>query len=133
MTLVFYRLNSAIERGTKPDALGSKPCHWTSTLKAAMVKAKRASISSAAASYVLLTRGKPRRQASMSPHRLTQQPRPRSRTLQTEAVGVASIVGLPGEHRGMGCGAQHIYGRRAQWRRAHVGGAHGLAVRVSLV
>ena len=38
----------------------------------------------------------------MSPHRLTQQPRPRSRTLQTEAVGVASIVGLPGEHRGMG-------------------------------
>src|SRR6266568_7292512 len=40
--LVFYRLNSAIERGTKPDALGSKPCHWTSTLKAAMVNASRA-------------------------------------------------------------------------------------------
>src|SRR5256884_4423072 len=40
--LVFYRLNSAIERGTKPDALGWKPCHWTSTLKAAMVNAKRA-------------------------------------------------------------------------------------------
>ena len=31
--LVFYRLNSAIERGTKPDALGWNPCHWTSTLK----------------------------------------------------------------------------------------------------
>src|SRR5262245_802743 len=28
--------------GTKPDALGRKPCHWTSTLKAAMVKASRA-------------------------------------------------------------------------------------------
>jgi len=40
--LVFYRLNSAIERGTKPDALGRKPCHRTSTLKAAMVNAKRA-------------------------------------------------------------------------------------------
>ena len=40
--LVFYRLNSAIERGTKPDAVGWKPCHWTSTLKAAMVNAKRA-------------------------------------------------------------------------------------------
>ena len=39
--LAFYRLNSAIERGTKPDALGSKPCHWTRTLKAAMVKARR--------------------------------------------------------------------------------------------
>ena len=25
--LVFYKLNSAIERGTKPDALGCKPCH----------------------------------------------------------------------------------------------------------
>src|SRR4029453_15452029 len=42
MTLVFYRLNSAIERGTKPDAVGRKPCHWTSTLKAAMVNARRA-------------------------------------------------------------------------------------------
>src|SRR5215475_13572788 len=40
--LVFYRLNSAIERGTKPDKLGRKPCHWTSTLKSAMVKARRA-------------------------------------------------------------------------------------------
>src|SRR5262245_42729676 len=29
--LVFYRLNSAIERGTKPDALGWTPCHRTST------------------------------------------------------------------------------------------------------
>jgi hypothetical protein len=35
--IVFYKLNSAIERGTKPDALGWKPCHWTNTLKAAMV------------------------------------------------------------------------------------------------
>ena len=42
MVLVFYRLNSAIERGTKPDALGWKPCHWTRTLKAAMVNASRA-------------------------------------------------------------------------------------------
>src|SRR5215831_6553783 len=40
--LVFYRLNSDIESGTKPDALGRKPCHWTRTLKAAMVKARRA-------------------------------------------------------------------------------------------
>src|SRR5262249_60759101 len=40
--LVFYKPNSAIERGTKPDALGSKPYHWTRTLKAAMVKARRA-------------------------------------------------------------------------------------------
>src|SRR5712691_9262878 len=40
--LVFYRLNSAIERGTKPDTLGWKPCHWTSTLKTAMVNASRA-------------------------------------------------------------------------------------------
>jgi hypothetical protein len=40
--LVSYKLNSAIERGTKPDALGWKPCHWTSTLKAAMVNASRA-------------------------------------------------------------------------------------------
>src|SRR5919108_3618740 len=40
--LVFYRLNSAIERGTKPDAVGCKPCHWTSRLKAAMVNASRA-------------------------------------------------------------------------------------------
>src|SRR5215470_15137352 len=40
--LVFYRLNSAIERGTKPDAVGWKPCHWTSTLKAAIVNARRA-------------------------------------------------------------------------------------------
>jgi hypothetical protein len=35
--LVFHKLNSAIESGTKPDALGWKPCHWTSTWKAAMV------------------------------------------------------------------------------------------------
>src|SRR5215813_9192643 len=41
-TLVFYKLNSAIERGTKPDALGWNPCHWTSTLKAAIVNASRA-------------------------------------------------------------------------------------------
>src|SRR6266851_10423677 len=31
--LVFYKLNSAIESGTKPDALGWKPCHWTSTFE----------------------------------------------------------------------------------------------------
>ena len=36
------RLNSAIERGTKPDAWGWKPCHWTNTLNAAMVNARRA-------------------------------------------------------------------------------------------
>jgi len=42
MVLVSYRLNSAIERGTKPDAWGWKPCHWTNTLKAAMVNARRA-------------------------------------------------------------------------------------------
>src|SRR5215467_14658261 len=40
--IVFYKLNSAMERGTKPDALGWKPCHWTRTLKAAMVNASRA-------------------------------------------------------------------------------------------
>ena len=40
--LVFYKLNSAIESGTKPDAVGWNPCHWTSTLKAAMVNARRA-------------------------------------------------------------------------------------------
>jgi hypothetical protein len=28
--------------GTKPDALDWKPCHWTSTLNAAMVNARRA-------------------------------------------------------------------------------------------
>ena len=43
MVLVFYKPNSAIERGTKPYMLGCKPCHWTSTLKAAMVNARRAS------------------------------------------------------------------------------------------
>src|SRR6266545_2490455 len=42
MVLVSYKLNSAIERGTKPDALGRKPCHWTNTWKAAMVNASRA-------------------------------------------------------------------------------------------
>src|SRR5213594_4262017 len=31
-----------IERGTKPDVLGCKPCHWTRILKAAMVNASRA-------------------------------------------------------------------------------------------
>src|SRR6266566_5253627 len=40
-TLVYHKLNSAIERGTKPDALGWKPCHWTRTLKAAIVNARR--------------------------------------------------------------------------------------------
>ena len=40
--LVSYKLNSAIERGTKPDAVGCKPYHWTSTLKAAIVNARRA-------------------------------------------------------------------------------------------
>ena len=40
--LVSYKLNSAIERGTKPDVLGRKPYHWTRTLKAAMVNASRA-------------------------------------------------------------------------------------------
>src|SRR5215471_19137750 len=39
--LICYRLNSAIERGTTPDALGKKPCHRTSTLKAAIVHASR--------------------------------------------------------------------------------------------
>ena len=42
MVLVFYKLNSAIERGTKPYMLSWKPCHWTSILKAAMVNARRA-------------------------------------------------------------------------------------------
>src|SRR5262245_47708919 len=42
VTLVFYGLSSDIERRTKPDALGRKPCHWTTTLKAAIVKARRA-------------------------------------------------------------------------------------------
>ena len=42
MVLVSYKLNSAIERGTKPDAWGWKPCHWTSTLNTAMVQARRA-------------------------------------------------------------------------------------------
>ena len=32
ITLVFYKLNSAMERGTKPDAVGWNPCHWTKTL-----------------------------------------------------------------------------------------------------
>ena len=39
---VFDRLNSAIERGPKPDALGRKPCHGTRTVQAAMVQARRA-------------------------------------------------------------------------------------------
>src|SRR6266704_4478942 len=42
MVLVSYKLKSAIERGTKPDALGRKPYHWTRTLKAAIVNASRA-------------------------------------------------------------------------------------------
>jgi len=42
MVLVSYKLNSAIERGTKPDAEGSKSCHWTTTWQAAMVHASRA-------------------------------------------------------------------------------------------
>jgi hypothetical protein len=40
--LVFHKLNSAIERGTKPDAVGWKSCHCISMLKAAMVNASRA-------------------------------------------------------------------------------------------
>src|SRR5438552_17828123 len=40
MVLVSYKLKSAIERGTKPDAWGWKPCHWTNTLKAAVVNAR---------------------------------------------------------------------------------------------
>jgi hypothetical protein len=39
--LVFYKLNSAMERDTKPDAVDRKPYHWTSTLKAAIVKVRR--------------------------------------------------------------------------------------------
>ena len=35
-------MNSAIERGTKPCAFGRKPYHWTNTLKAAKVNARRA-------------------------------------------------------------------------------------------
>ena len=42
MVLVSYKLKSAIERGTKPYALGRKPYHRTSTLNAAMVNASRA-------------------------------------------------------------------------------------------
>ena len=42
MVLVAYKLHSAIESGTKPDALGWKPCRCASTLKAAMVHASRA-------------------------------------------------------------------------------------------
>jgi len=42
MVLASYKLNSAIERGTRPDALGRKPCHWTNTWQAAMVNASRA-------------------------------------------------------------------------------------------
>src|SRR6266581_7796991 len=32
MVLVSCKLNSVIDRGTKPEALGWKPCYWTSTL-----------------------------------------------------------------------------------------------------
>jgi len=31
-----------MERGTKPDAVGRKPCHWTNTWQAAMANASRA-------------------------------------------------------------------------------------------
>src|SRR2546428_12555450 len=34
MVLGYYKLNSAIERGTKPDAWGRKPCHCTRTFNA---------------------------------------------------------------------------------------------------
>ena len=40
--LVFYRLNSAIERGTKPDAVDWKPYDWPRRLQAALVNARRA-------------------------------------------------------------------------------------------
>ena len=40
--LVFDKLNSASERGTKPDAWGRQPCHWSSPLQAAMVNASQA-------------------------------------------------------------------------------------------
>src|SRR6266566_8328734 len=42
MVLVYYRPKLAMERGTKPDALGTRPYHCTNTLKAAIVKARRA-------------------------------------------------------------------------------------------
>jgi hypothetical protein len=29
MVLGLYKLNSAIERGTKPSSLAGKPYHWT--------------------------------------------------------------------------------------------------------
>jgi hypothetical protein len=38
---VFYQRHSAIERGTRPDAKGCKPCHWTNTLKATLVHTSR--------------------------------------------------------------------------------------------
>src|SRR5262252_2224640 len=53
--LVFYRLNPAIERGTKPDALGWKPCHWTRILKTAMVNARVVYSNSAVNSIALKT------------------------------------------------------------------------------
>src|SRR5205823_1377428 len=40
--LGLYKLNSAIERGPKPWAFGRQPYHWTNTLKAAKVNARRA-------------------------------------------------------------------------------------------
>ena len=31
MVFVSYKLNSAVERGTKPYSLVGTPCHWTNT------------------------------------------------------------------------------------------------------
>ena len=45
----------------------------------------------------------------VSCHRPTPQPRLRSRTVQTAAVGVSVIVRIPGAHRGMGCGAARLW------------------------
>jgi hypothetical protein len=41
MVWVFYQRHAAIERGTRPDAKGGKPCHGTNTLKAALVHTSR--------------------------------------------------------------------------------------------
>jgi hypothetical protein len=42
MVVISYKLNSAMERSTKPDAFSRKPCHGTRTGKAALVHASRA-------------------------------------------------------------------------------------------